>query len=90
MKDISKRGWYFCSGTCGYVVEFNMSAPCRTDHSRRCSGTMRYLEMTDDEYDKYKDLIEERGVLEFTKSLPPQRPLRKELIAKWEKEMGIT
>jgi len=51
---------------------------------------MRYLEMTDDEYDKYKDLIEERGVLEFTKSLPPQRPLRKELIAKWEKEMGIT
>ena len=84
-----KRGWYFCNGSCGYVVEFNKSASCRAGHTCHCSGTMHYLEMTADEYEKYKNLIEERGVLGFAKSLPPQRPLRKEIIAKWEKEMGI-
>ena len=88
-----KRGWYFCNGTCGEVVEFNSSAPCRTEHKRYkpfCSGSMHYLEVTEEEYVKYKPLIDEIGVLEFAKSLPAGRPLHKYLIAEWEKEMGIT
>ena len=88
-----KKGWNYCDGTCGYVAEYNTEAACRRDHKRHCSGTMCFLEMTEDEYTKYKPLIDKMGVLEFAKSLPPNRPLTNpgytDLIAMWDKEMGL-
>ena len=89
----SRRGklvWYFCDGDCGTVLVDELRA--RGCGICRCSGTMRYLEMTEEEYVKYRPLLEELGVQGFVKSLPPNRPLhnRGDLIQSWEREMKIS
>ncbi len=85
-----KRVWHYCDGDCGTVLGGG-EARAGGCGICRCTGHMRYLEMTDEEYDKYRGLLEKIGVIAFTKSLPVQRPLhnRKGLITAWEKEMGI-
>ena len=70
--------WYYCDGGCGTVLVDELRAGgcgiCR------CDGTMRYLEMTEEEYEKYRPLMEKLGIQGFIKALPPQRPLRKHLM----------
>jgi len=85
----NKLIWYYCNGGCGTVLVDELRVGgCGIS---RCTGDMNYLEMTEEEYGKYGSLLEELGIQDFVKSLPPQRPLarRTDLIQNWEREMGL-
>jgi hypothetical protein len=66
-----KRVWYFCS-VCD-VVYGNNEARVHGCGDRHCNGTMRFLEMTQEEYEQYADLLNEIGVKEFADQLRYRR-----------------
>lgn len=63
-RGVYKLTWYFCDGECGTVL---LEGEARVGGCGfcRCSGKMRYLDMTEEEFDVYKHKMEELGIKGF-------------------------
>ncbi len=68
---IEKRIWYFCSD-CDVVFGRDEArvGGCGT---YRCSGSLHWLEMSEEEYEQYANLLNEIGVKEFADRLRHRR-----------------
>ena len=64
----SKLSWYFCDGRCGTVL---LEGEARAGGCGfcRCNGSMRRLDMTEDEFEFYKPKMEELGIKAFVKGV---------------------
>ena len=60
-----KQSWYFCTG-CGVVLKKG-EARAFGCGDEWCSGSLRWLDMSADEYKTHKPLLEVIGVKEFAK-----------------------
>ena len=86
--------WYYCDDGCDSVLveEAHARSQCSV---RYCKGELRYMSMTEEEYKKYRPLLEKIGVPAFAKSLRDHNveswfnQERAERILAWEKDMGI-
>lgn len=64
----SKLSWYFCDGECGTVL-LEGEARVYGCGFCRCSGTMRWLDMTEEEFKVYKPKMEKSGIKTFAEGV---------------------
>jgi hypothetical protein len=59
-----KLTWYFCDGDCGTIL---LEGEARAGGCGicRCTGNMRWLDMTEEEFEVYRPKMEEFGIKDF-------------------------
>jgi hypothetical protein len=67
-KGNSKLSWYFCDGICGTVL---LEGEARVGGCGfcLCNGTLRWLDMTEEEFEVYKPKMEELGIKTFVEGV---------------------